>query len=81
MAVKRIPPADLPAAMAVDPQKLDAMVKAKIQEIHAELDAADAARAAGLREFQIAHLTGTEQFKLTDAQRQELKKYVVPAAR
>jgi len=76
MAVKRIPPADVTAALASDPLKLDAMVKAKIQDIQAELAAADAARAAASANFKLAHLTGTAQLKLTDAQRQELKTFV-----
>ena len=76
MAIKRIPPADLQAAMLAGPEKLEALVKAKTQEIDAELDAADAARAAGLANFTIAHLTGTETLSLPDPQRQELKKFV-----
>jgi len=76
MAAKRIPPAQLGAAMADDPQKADAMIKAKMLEVQAELNAADAARAAGAANFKLAHLTGTDALKLTDPQRQELKKFV-----
>jgi len=76
MAVKRIPPADLLAAMTADPQKAEAMIRAKVAAVRAELDAADAARAAAGANFKLAHLTGTDALKLTDAQRQELKKFV-----
>jgi hypothetical protein len=76
MAIKRIPPADLQAAMIAGQDKLDALVKAKTQEIAAELNAAEAAQAAGHANFTIAHLTGTDALKLTDAQRRELKKFV-----
>ena len=76
MAIKRIAPADLQAAMLEAPEKLDALVKARILEIHAELDAAEAARKAGSVNYPIAHLTGTGTLKLSEAQRQELKKYV-----
>jgi len=76
MAVKRIPPAVLSAAAADDPDKEQALIKAQIDAIHKELDAADALRAVGNANFTIAHLTGTDELKLTDAQREELKKFV-----
>jgi len=76
MAMKRIPPADLSSAMLEGPEKAEALIKAKVAEINKELDAADAARAAGNANFKIAHLTGTEALKLTDPQREELKKFV-----
>ena len=43
MAAKRIPPAELNAALVDDPQKADAMIKARMAEVEAELDAAGAA--------------------------------------
>jgi len=76
MAVKRIPPAVLSAAAADDPDKEQALIKAQIEAIHKELDAAAALRAVGNANFTIAHLTGTDELKLTDAQREELKKFV-----
>jgi hypothetical protein len=52
-----------------DPAKFDALIKAKIAEVQAAID-------AGKRFFDIAHLTGTAAFQLTDAQRHELKAFV-----
>ena len=49
MAAKRIPPAELNAALVDDPQKADAMIKAKVAEVKAEFDAAEAAKAAAWR--------------------------------
>ena len=44
MAAKRIPPAELAAAMGDDPQKAEAMIDAKNREIGAQMDAANAGR-------------------------------------
>ena len=80
MAVNQIPAADLAAATADDPQKMESLISNKIKQIHTEMHAADAARAAALAKshlkFSIAHLTGTTTLVLSDAERLELKNYV-----
>jgi hypothetical protein len=77
MAVKLIAPADLATAAAGDPQKLDAMIKEKVAEVRKELETADATRLAGSANYPIAHLTGAYSFRLSDAERDDLKKYVL----
>ena len=65
-ATKRITPDEFQATGG-DPAKMAALVDEKVKQMQAELDAADARRLAAMATFKVAHLTGTEQLKLTEA--------------
>ncbi len=75
LAFKRITPQEM-AATEGDEDKLKALCAAKVKEIEAEYAAADEKRLAASARFKIADLTGTTQFNLTDAQTDELRKFV-----
>jgi len=74
-ATKRITPEEFQATGG-DPAKMQALVDAKVKEVQAELDAAEARRLAAMATYKLAHLTGTDEVKLTEAQRHELKGFV-----
>jgi hypothetical protein len=56
-----------------DHAKLDALVDQKVKELQAAQAAAHPAPSA---RFQLAHLTGTTAFQLTEPQRQEIKNFI-----
>jgi hypothetical protein len=75
-AVKAIPPDQL-AAAADDQDKLEAMIKAKMDELQAQnLAQAAQQRAGSASTYTLAHLTGTGRLRLTDEQRKELVDFV-----
>ncbi len=75
MAKKRITP-DQIQATGLDPDKIQALVSAKVKEVEAELAAADAKRVGANSLYKLAHMTGTARFTWTDEQRAEIKKFV-----
>ena len=75
LAFKRVP-ADQVLATEGDQDKLNALLQPKIAQIQAELAAQEAARLAASVPFKIAHITGTTGFQLTDAQTDELRKFI-----
>ncbi len=72
-ALKHLSPDQL-AATDGDPDKIQALVKAKMQELDAQWSA-NLNKPQDLT-FKFAHLTGTTNISLTPAQRQELKAYI-----
>ena len=74
-ASKRITPEEFQAT-AGDPVKIEALVDTKVKDVQAEFDAAEAKRLATTATCKLAHLTGTGQIKLTDAEQLDLKKFV-----
>jgi hypothetical protein len=75
LAFKRVP-SDQVLATEGDQDKLNALLQPKIAQIEAEFAAQEAARLAASVPFRIAHLTGTTAFQLTDAQTDELRKFI-----
>jgi hypothetical protein len=71
-AFGRIPP-DQIMATGGDHAKLDALVDQKVKELQA---AQAAAHPAPTARFQLAHVTGTTAFQLTEPQRQEIKRFI-----
>jgi hypothetical protein len=59
-----------------DPQKMEALLKPKVEELKAKLAIEEQARLAKMARFKVAHLTGTTKFNLDEAQTDELRKFV-----